>query len=190
MNCTLPLFPLHTVLFPGGRLDLRIFEPRYLDMVRNCLRDGDGFGVCMIQEGFEAGAPATFAETGTSARVVDWTQRPDGLLGITAVGERRFRVLGSHVQPDNLIVGEVQWLPEPPCAGIGPRHAWLGELFADAKVPVDDVAALAFRIAENIPLPPELRQELLEIDAPLARLDRMEGMLRPLLAAGSRRDPG
>jgi hypothetical protein len=190
MNCTLPLFPLHTVLFPGGRLDLRIFEPRYLDMVRDCLRAGGGFGVCLIREGREAGPPARFAEIGTSARIVDWAQRTDGLLGITAVGERRFRVVGSRVQPDNLVLGDVQWLPEPVCAEIGPEHAWLRELFEDSEMTIPDAAALAFRIAESVPLSPALRQELLEIDAPLARLDRMEGMLQPLLAAASRREPG
>lgn len=190
MSCTLPLFPLHTVLFPGGRLELRIFEPRYLDMVRDCIRDGRGFGVCLIREGSEAGAPARFADIGTSARIADWAPRPDGLLGISAVGERRFRVLGSRVQPDNLVLGEVEWLAERPSAGIGPEYEWLGGFLPDGGTPAEDAAALAFRIAENIALPPAFRQELLEIDAPLVRLDRIERMLRPLLAGGSRGDPG
>jgi hypothetical protein len=187
MSRTLPLFPLHTVLFPGGRLELRIFERRYLDMVRDCIRDDSGFGVCLIREGSEAGTPASFADIGTSARVVDWAQRPDGLLGITAVGERRFRVLGSRAQPDNLVLGDVEWLAEPPPADIGPEHAWLGGFLPEGMLPAEDASALVFRVAESIALPSAFRQELLEVDAPLARLAKIERMLRPFLADGSRR---
>ena len=89
---SLPLFPLHTVLFPGGPLSLRIFETRYLDMVRRCLKEQGTFGVVLILEGAEAGAVATVADIGTSARLVDFDTLPDGLLGVVCVGERRFRV--------------------------------------------------------------------------------------------------
>ena len=84
----LPLFPLNTVLFPGGPLSLRIFEPRYLDMVRRCLKERGGFGVVLILEGLEAGVVGRVADTGTSARIVDFDTLPDGLLGIVCVGER------------------------------------------------------------------------------------------------------
>jgi len=88
----LALFPLGTVLFPGGPLRLRIFEPRYLDMVRRCLKESRAFGVVLILEGEEAGAAASVATTGTNARVVDFDALPDGLLGIDCLGEQRFRV--------------------------------------------------------------------------------------------------
>ena len=86
----IPLFPLGTVLFPGGPLPLRIFETRYIDLVRRCLRDGSGFGVVLIREGVEAGGPAPTFDVGTYARIADSSQRPDALLGIRAAGDRRW----------------------------------------------------------------------------------------------------
>ena len=88
----LPLFPLNTVLFPGGLLPLRIFEPRYLDMVGRCMREGADFGVVLITSGEEAGPVAAMAAVGTGARVVDFSQLPDGLLGVMCRGSRRFRL--------------------------------------------------------------------------------------------------
>jgi hypothetical protein len=192
----LALFPLHTVLFPGGRLPLRIFEARYLDMIGRCLRDGGSFGVCLIRDGAEAGAPATFMSVGTSARIVDWSQLPDGLLGITAVGERRFRVCSSRAQADKLVLGHVDWLAEPAREAVRPEHAWLRELHfrsgdspggaEDGVMPSgDDAAELGFRLAERLPLPLAAKQRLLELDAPAERLDKIGEMLRPMLNAGS-----
>ena len=194
MSATLPLFPLHTVLFPGGRLALRIFETRYLDMIRRCLRDDACFGVCLIREGSEAGEPATFEPVGTSARIVDWSQRTDGLLGITAAGEQRFRVLRSAVQPDNLVVAEVEWLAEAPPEQIAPAHAPLVELLTGDRdggdtAAVTDAATLGFRLSERLSVPPPVRQELLEIDAPSARLARIADMLQPLLSAAGKTRP-
>jgi len=95
----IPLFPLNTVLFPGGPLPLRIFEARYVDMVSSCLKEDSPFGVLLIRDGGETGN-ATTHEIGTLARIVDWYQGSDGLLGVTAVGEQRFRLLSSHRQDD------------------------------------------------------------------------------------------
>ena len=88
----IPLFPLSTVLFPEGELKLRLFEPRYLDMVSECLRMDTGFGICLISAGKEAGQAAEFFSLGTYARIIDFEQMSDGLLGINVRGERRFRV--------------------------------------------------------------------------------------------------
>src|SRR6516165_3033400 len=90
---TIPLFPLNTVLFPGGPLPLRIFETRYLDMVRHCMRERCPFGVVLIRAGAEVGAVAETTAIGTTARIVDFNSMPDGLLGISCIGERKFRVL-------------------------------------------------------------------------------------------------
>ncbi|HEY7377666.1 MAG TPA: LON peptidase substrate-binding domain-containing protein, partial [Steroidobacteraceae bacterium] len=95
------LFPLNTVLFPGGPLPLRIFEPRYIDMVRRCLREQRGFGVVLIRSGNEVG-PAEFESVGTLARIVDFHALSDGLLGLVNVGERRFRVISRRRQDDGL----------------------------------------------------------------------------------------
>ena len=97
-----PLFPLHTVLFPGGPLALRIFEPRYLDMVSECLRNDQPFGVCLIQSGNEAGVAASPHLTGTFARIVDWQSGDDGLLSISARGEQRFHVQETRIERDQL----------------------------------------------------------------------------------------
>ena len=104
----LPLFPLNTVLFPDGLLPLRIFETRYVDMVGWCMREGSPFGVVPIRSGPEVGGVVEAAELGTSARIVDFSKLPDGLLGITCKGERKFRVLKLWQRPDGLNVGEVE----------------------------------------------------------------------------------
>ncbi|HEY0720771.1 MAG TPA: LON peptidase substrate-binding domain-containing protein, partial [Gammaproteobacteria bacterium] len=94
----IPLFPLHSVLFPGGPLALRIFEPRYLDMVSRCMREECAFGISLIQEGDEVGDAAQPYEIGTLARISYFERRPDGLLGITVRGEQRFRIIDTEVQ--------------------------------------------------------------------------------------------
>jgi len=138
MSETLPLFPLSTVLFPEGPLKLRIFEPRYLDMIGRCLREDSAFGIALIVEGREAGGPARTTEIGTSARVVDFEQLDDGLLGITARGERRFRILSVRRQSDGLHLARVEWLPTEQPSAVPPRLQILAELMRQAY---DQVAA-------------------------------------------------
>jgi uncharacterized protein len=177
----LPLFPLHTVLFPGGALSLRIFERRYLDMVRRCLKEQGTFGVVLILEGAEAGAVAAFAHIGTSARLVDFDTLPDGLLGVVCVGEQRFRVRRSWRQPDGLNLAEVDYLPESaPCALPG-ELARLGDLlrevlpklggaYAHAEAHYEDAGWVSNRWAEILPLAIAEKLTLLELADPLARL--------------------
>lgn len=191
----LPLFPLATVLFPGGPLQLRIFERRYLDLVRDCARDGAPFGVCLILAGREAGEPATPAAIGTSARITDFYNREDGLLGITAVGERRFHVDAAQARDNGLLVAQVRWLdPEP--AGSVPvpaQHGLLATVLRDLlerfdDLPddaalLDDAAWVAWRLAEILPLSPADRQVLLQLDDAEARLDRLAHWL-PRIGGG------
>ena len=113
MTAEIPLFPLRTVLFPGGPQPLRVFEPRYLDMLSRCMKTDSRFGVILIQEGQETG-PADLWEVGTAARVVDWYMGSDSVLGITTLGTRRFRLRSRSIQPDGLNTGVVQmWEDEP-----------------------------------------------------------------------------
>ena len=114
MAQSLPLFPLHTVLVPGAALALRVFEPRYLDLVRDCGRNGSGFGVCLILDGREVGAPATPAAFGTEARIEDFDTGPDGLLHLRLRGERRFHALRTRVRDNGLVVADVDWLVTSP----------------------------------------------------------------------------
>jgi Lon protease-like protein len=117
----LPLFPLRAVLLPAGRLALRVFEPRYLDMVARCLRGENRFGVVAIREGGEVGAATTY-DAGTSAEIVDWHQESDGMLGLVAAGRTPFRLLATRREPDGLYVGEVVWLEPLPPLPLPPEH--------------------------------------------------------------------
>lgn len=178
----LPLFPLNTVLFPGGELGLRIFETRYLDLLRECTREDRGFGVCLILAGREAGAPATSAAFGTEARITDFGGTQDGLLGIRVRGERRFRVLHSRVRDNGLVLGDVQWCAPEGVAPLRPEHGLLATVLArwldaigrsHAQTSLDDAAWVGWRLAELLPLAPMARQALLQEDDPHARLDRL-----------------
>lgn len=183
----LPLFPLGTVLFPGGPLSLRIFEPRYLDMISHCLKHGHGFGVVLINSGSEVGF-AEFASVGTSAEVVDWYQRRDGLLGIEAEGRRRFRVLSSRREAGGLYVGEVEFLPPERDVTPPDDHADLrgllealledlGAQYARITKAYDDPVWLSYRLAELLPLPAATKQAMLELEDGSRRLE----LLRPHL---------
>jgi len=175
------LFPLHTVLFPGGPLPLRIFETRYTDMVRRCMRTQEPFGVVMIQEGDEAGVVATTATVGCTARIVDFHTLHDGLLGISCVGERKFRVLRVWRADDGLNMGEVAWLPVEPelpvpaeCERLAStlRRALeeLAEHYENVARKFDDAAWIGARIAELLPIELADKQALLELDDPIERL--------------------
>lgn len=185
----IPLFPLNTVLFPGGPLPLRIFEPRYLDMVRHCMREGSAFGVVLIRAGGEVGAVARTAEVGTSARIVDFSSLPDGLLGISCLGERRFRVLRRWRQDDGLNVGEVEWLADAEPVPLPPETRFLsdllrrvlpelGEMYANVPRRFDDAGWVSARLVEILPLSLGDKQALLELDDPLVRLERIAPLIR------------
>jgi uncharacterized protein len=182
-SVTLPLFPLGTVLFPSGPLSLRIFEPRYLDMTRRCLKAATPFGVVTILEGAEVGTVAAMAELGTTARVVDFDTLPDGLLGVICLGERRFQVVRRWQEADGLHVAEVTYLAEDvPCA-VPVRYAYLSELLRELLPPAggayaylegryDDAGWVANRLAEILPLSSAQRLALLGLGDPLARLQQ------------------
>ena len=178
----IPLFPLSAVLFPGGPLSLRIFERRYLDLVRDCARDGAGFGVCLILAGREAGEPAVPAAIGTLARITDFCTLPDGLLGISAEGGERFQVATTRVRDNGLVHGEVRFWPDEPVVPVPPEHSLLATIlerliekaggpFAKAERSCYDNASwVGFRLAEALPLAPPERQQLLQMTDPLQRL--------------------
>lgn len=181
----LPLFPLNTVLFPGGPLSLRIFEPRYLDMVRDCARAGSGFGVCMILHGRESGEASVPAAVGTVARIVDFYTTPDGLLGIRAEGCDRFHVDASRVRDNGLAHGSVRFWPPEPQVPLPAEFGLLGTILerlvdrpgsAFAKTTQDryeDASWVGFRLAEALPLENRERQHLLQMTDPLTRLDQL-----------------
>src|SRR5262245_30970400 len=141
----LPLFPLQTVLLPDGLLALRVFEPRYVDMVARCLRGTNRFGVIAIREGAEVGTATTY-DHGTSAEIVDWQQEQGGLLGIVAAGREPFRLVATRREPDGLYVGSVEWLEVAPAEKLAAEHAPLAALLERliASVPLYRDAAPSF----------------------------------------------
>jgi Lon protease-like protein len=187
-NSVIPLFPLHAVLFPGGPLPLRIFETRYTDMVRRCMRAGEPFGVVLIQQGEEAGEVATTATVGSSARIVDFHSLHDGLLGISCVGECKFRVQRVWRAADGLHMGEVEWLPAAPAPPLpadyqrlasAVRRALdeLAEHYQHVEKKFDDAAWVGARLAELLPIELNDKQVLLELEDPLARLDALMALV-------------
>ncbi len=183
----LPLFPLHVVLVPGAALDLRIFERRYLDMVRECGRSGSGFGVCLILDGDEAGCPPTPAAFGTEALIEDFGSTPEGLLSLRVRGRRRFHVLRTRVRDSGLVSADIEYRDDHGTPRLRPEHALLAELLRRILVQVGDASVghggadpspllfenaawVGWRLAELLPLSLPQRQALLQLDDPHARL--------------------
>ena len=187
----LPLFPLDTVLFPGGPLTLRIFETRYLDLVSRCMKEGSGFGVVRLDAGREAGGAADFSDVGTEARIVDFSRLEDGLLGITCLGAQRFRILEAWRRPDGLNMGRVEDLPPDPATPVPDDHAFmeeilqrilpeLGDLYAAVPRRFGDAAWVGNRLSEMLPLETEDKQVLLEMTDPAARLAALAEAVRQM----------
>lgn len=181
---SIALFPLNVVLFPEGRLPLRIFETRYIDMVRSCMRGNLNFGVVLIRDGHEVGPADTF-EVGTTAKIVDFHQLSDGFLGLSCVGEQRFRILRRSRQTDGLNIAEVDWLLPESAVPMLPRHAHLaellktvlpqlGEVYTGIAMRLDDAAWVGHRLAEILPIAATEKQFALEMDDPIQRLDMLE----------------
>jgi Lon protease-like protein len=184
-----PLFPLRTVLFPGGRLELRIFEQRYLAMAKSCLSGDHPFGVCLITQGAEVKAPGRdtpeFAAIGTLARIRAWDMPQLGILQVTSEGLTRFEVRAHEVLPDGLIVGDLASLAAEPPVALADAHRPLADLlerlaarigpthFPETRA-ADDASWVGYRLAELLPLPLAMKQSMLEIDDPEARLAALQ----------------
>lgn len=185
---SIALFPLNMVLFPGGALPLRIFETRYVDMVRRCMRGAQSFGVALIREGNEVGPAETF-DVGTLAKIVDFHQLSDGLLGLSCVGEQRFRIRSRNCQSDGLNLAGVEWLAAEPAVAVPARHArlpellksvlpQLGEVYTGIEMHLEDAAWVGHRLAEILPIPLADKQRCLEIDDPIQRLDVLSPLVK------------
>lgn len=184
----LPIFPLQTVLFPGGVLPLRVFEARYMDMTTRCMREGTVFGVNLIARGAEVGAPAVPHSMGVSARITSWDMTEPGMLHLVTCGERRYRIRHSELGTNGLLLAEVDWLDEPPsqavpadCSGLVTLLKAVTEDAGEAHFPpphhFDDASWVGMRLAGVLPIPMPARQLLLELDDPLARLEIIRAYL-------------
>ncbi|MFF7706217.1 LON peptidase substrate-binding domain-containing protein [Pseudomonas sp. NPDC007930] len=188
----LPLFPLNTVLFPGCTLDLQIFEARYLDMIGRCMKAGGGFGVVCILQGDEVGlAPSAHAMVGCEALIRDFQRQDNGLLGIRVQGGRRFRVLDTELQRDQLLLAEVKWLHELPDVPLDDRDedllALLAALAEHPLVESLDIGshangqhALGNKLAYLLPFDDHDKLRLLETDDPSHRLDDIQHLLEKM----------
>ena len=185
-----PIFPLNTVLFPGGRIPLQIFEPRYMDMVKNCLKQDMGFTVVLIREGTEVGTPAQIFDVGTHGNIVDWTSLENGLLGITVEGEVRVRILETQRQTDNLLTGEQHILPEQPIPDSEQIEGLASMLKQLRQHPLaerlggvpdyQDPTRVIWELCQLLPFPNAQKQALLESDDPHLRLRALEQALKEL----------
>ena len=183
-----PIFPLGTVLFPGGLLPLRIFEARYMDMARDCLKRQRPFGVSLIREGREVGAPATPEPIGCLARIIDCDMQQLGVLQVMTHGGERFRILDSNVNAQGLISADIEMLPDEPDLALPEEFAACrrllemvvkdqgDEVFA-APHRFDDAVWVGYRLSEILPAPPAAKQKLLELEDSLSRLSILQRFL-------------
>jgi len=187
------LFPLRTVLFPGGVLPLKVFEARYVEMTKQCLKDETPFGVVLITQGEEVAAkgapPPTFAPIGTLARITDWDMPQLGILHLATIGLTRFRVERHTVDASGLVTGEVVGIasePAQPLAASFEPLARLLELIASrvgpenfpTERPYDDASWVGYRLAELLPLPLHIKQTMLEINDAGVRLNVLQQFLQ------------
>lgn len=181
----LPLLLLHGALLPGAIITVRLFEPRYLDLLRQCSRHGCPFGVCLILDGDEVGAPATPAGWGVEACIEDFDLGADGVLQLRLRGGRRFRLAASQVQANGLVSAAVDWSLPDSDDEVRPEHALLSLLLeriieqvggrhAGAPAAVYDQAAwVGWRLAELLPLSEQQRLQLLQVDDVHQRLEQL-----------------
>lgn len=191
MTLSISLFPLSAVLFPGGVLPLRIFEPRYLDMVSECLKTNSGIGVVLIRNGREVGEVADIYEVGTLCHIRYWHKRPDGLLGVTLQGEQCFRVISTEVKPNQLIIAEAELIPESPAIPVTESHQQLVDLlkqiinqleppYTTLTPAYEDAAWVSARLVELLPIDLPAKQELLMTEDAAQRLDTITTMLNKM----------
>lgn len=191
MSEEIPLFPLSSVLFPGGRMPLQIFEQRYLDLVRSCTREDTGFGQIWLAQGPEVmgaeGRAQVLGGWGTYAHIVDWDALPNGLLGITIEGGRRFHLLDSTSEENQLVMGDVQLLPEAPAIAIEPEWESMVEVLVSLerhphvqrlgmKADHGDAWQVGYALAQLLPVEEIVKYEMLgdeDIENFMARMDEI-----------------
>ena len=190
-----PIFPLGSVLFPQGVLPLRIFETRYTDMVRECMRSNTTFGVCLITKGNEVGTPADFEAIGCLARIVDFDMEQQGVLQIRTIGEQRFKVIDRQVDQAQLIRASIELIPED--VNLDVPDEFIGcvnlakQLVIEIKAKFDGdpeqviakpyeferAAWVSNRLCEVLPIESKAKQKLMELQDPLSRLSLINQFL-------------
>jgi Lon protease-like protein len=183
-----PIFPLNAVLFPGGLLPLRVFEARYMDMTRDCLKRKEPFGVCLIHDGAEVGTPAVPEGVGCLAKILDWDMQQQGILNIKTRGDQRFRILARETSTQGLISADVELIPPDARIAVPEKFASCARLLemvvVDQGKPVfaephafNDAAWVSYRLTEILPVPLVAKQKLLELSDSLVRLSILQRFL-------------
>ena len=183
----LPIFPLRTILFPGSKLPLRIFEPRYIDMVSRSMREDSDFGIILSRESTDPKMFETY-DTGTLAKIIDWDQGGDGLLGITTIGTQKFRLKELNKQEDGLNIGSIERIEKEGDYKPLKEFTHLVELlqailddvniYGNDEKNFDSASWISYRFAEILPLRIEDKQKCLEIDDPIIRLNFLEPLIK------------
>ena len=180
------IFPLGTVLFPGGTLPLKIFEQRYIEMTKACLKDARPFGVCLIREGREVGDPAVPESVGCLATIERWDMPQLGMFHLVARGGERFRLLDTHAAKNGLLSGSIERIAADPAgAAVDPACRdvlkliieRIGQANFPSPLALDDASWVGYRLAEVLPLDMRLKQELLELEDAAGRLARLRRAL-------------
>lgn len=184
----LPIFPLSSVLFPGGVMPLKIFEQRYMDMAKSCLKNDLPFGICLICEGPEVGGVAVPELAGTLARIQEWDMQQLGVLQVRAVGEQRFRIVEQRALASDLIVAQVTLIPDDEysdCPEFAPCRDFLRKVLSqignarlDGEMRFDDPSWVSFRITEILPIAQVIKQKMLELTNARMRLEILHRVLR------------
>ncbi len=166
----IPLFPLKTVLLPANTLGLKIFEPRYLDMIATCLRENSPFGVVLIHRGEETAIDTDIYSIGTTATINDWEHRADGLLGITALGVERFEILSTSTRGDGLALAKIKILEDDDSNEIPDQFHYMLDLLEHMSAQQGRIRAdnqgfceILYQLIYLLPLETALKQRLLEI---------------------------
>lgn len=184
----IPLFPLNTVLFPSGKLPLKVFEPRYMEMVSACLKEKKVFGICLIQAGQEIGLPAQPEQVGTMVEIIDWDMQQLGVLEIAVIGTQRFRIEASHAEKNGLLMAQVVGIAEESPLPLPKQHQacatilrriieHLGEERFALPLRYDDSVWVGYRLAELLPLKRSVRQNMLEMNDSLVRIEILHRFL-------------
>ena len=180
------IFPLNTVLFPGGRLPLKIFEQRYIEMTKVCISEERPFGVCLIKEGREVGTPAVPQDIGCLARIVQWDMPQLGVFHLQVEGLQRFRILSSEVEKSGLISATIEHLAND--SAVAPEETLcrdvlkaiiekIGAEHFPSPHRFDDAAWIGYRLSEVLPISLEQKQQMLRMTDPHARLSQLGEIL-------------
>lgn len=184
----IPLFPLSGILLPYGRMPLQIFEQRYLDLIRSCMKSNTGFGVVWVRRGSEIASKGSarpdLGDYGTYSRIVDWDQLPNGLLGITIEGSEVFDLVEAHTLSSGLIMGEVEMRQQPEPAAMLPLWQPMEDVLRslqthphvqrmDLEVDYSNAWEVGYTLVQLLPLEDALKYELLGADT-------IEDMMREL----------